>query len=226
MYQTWAKLLFLHWPVPIEQLRPRIPSRLQVDTFGERAWITLAPFTMWGIRPLFLPPLPFLSESHELNVRTYVHLDGVPGIWFFSLDAANPVAVWGARWTYHLPYFRARMQLQQTGEKIYFHSRRKCPTTPLAEFEAAWTLGESLPLARSDSLEFFLVERYWLYAEHGGQVYRARIYHAPWPLRQATLLSLNSTMMEAHGLSSPVGPPMLQAQAEPLRVEVWPLKRA
>jgi uncharacterized protein YqjF (DUF2071 family) len=225
MHQTWAKLLFLHWPVPIEQIRPFIPDRLQVDTFERKAWITLAPFTMWGIRPVFFPALPLLSTTHELNVRTYVHLDGVPGIWFFSLDASNPFAVWGARRTYYLPYFRARMRLEQRGERIHFRSRRKQPPTPMAEFEAAWILGEPLPRALPDSLEFYLVERYWLYTEHRGQLCRAQVHHRPWPLRQAVLSNLTSTMIESHGLSSPSGPPMLQAQAEPLRVEVWPLQR-
>jgi uncharacterized protein YqjF (DUF2071 family) len=225
MYQTWAKLLFLHWPVPIEQLRSLIPARLQIDTFEGGAWISVLPFTMWGIRPPFFPSLPLVSASHELNVRTYVHLDGVPGIWFFSLDAGNPFAVWAARRTYYLPYYRARMRLEQNGERIHFHSVRKDPPAPVAQFEAAWTLGQPLPPAQPDSLEFFLVERYWLYAEHGGELYGAQIHHPPWPLRRATLSRLKSTMIESHGLSSPSKPPLLHAQAQPLRAEVWPLKR-
>ena len=79
MYQTWGMLLFLHWPIAAERLRPLIPPRLSLDTFEGRAWVSVTPFTMWGIRPAFLPSLPVLSASHELNVRTYVHLDGVPG---------------------------------------------------------------------------------------------------------------------------------------------------
>jgi uncharacterized protein YqjF (DUF2071 family) len=225
MYQTWARLLFLHWPIPEESIRPHIPGRLQIDTFQGNAWITLAPFTLWRIRPLFFPALPLLSASHELNVRTYVHLEGVPGIWFFSLDAGNPLSVWGARRTFRLPYFHARMRLEQNGEMIRFRSRRTYPAVPVAEFEADWTLGEWLPPALPESLEFFLVERYWLYAEHRGQVYGAPIHHRPWPLRRANLAALKSTMIESHGLPSPAGTPLLQAQAEPLRVEVWPLRR-
>src|SRR5256885_5655226 len=40
-----------------------------------------SPFTMWGVRPYFGPPVPGLNAFHELNVRTYVHHDGVPGVW-------------------------------------------------------------------------------------------------------------------------------------------------
>jgi len=112
MYQSWGKLLFLHWPVTAESLRPLIPKPLVLDTFDGTAWIGITPFTMWDVRPVFLPSLPFLSESHELNVRTYVYLDGIPGIWVFSLDANNTIAVWGARLAFHLPYFNARMSLE------------------------------------------------------------------------------------------------------------------
>jgi len=80
MHQWWGKLLFLHWAVPAVWLRPLIPEPLSIYTFGGLAWVGVTPFTMWGVRPAFLPPVPVLSESHELNVRTYVHLDGVPGV--------------------------------------------------------------------------------------------------------------------------------------------------
>ncbi|HEY0384863.1 MAG TPA: DUF2071 domain-containing protein, partial [Pyrinomonadaceae bacterium] len=106
---NWGKLLFMHWPIEARLLRPLIPQRLVIDTFDGSAWIGVVPFTMWGVRPTFVPPVPGLSQFHELNVRTYVHLDGVPGVWFHSLDAASRLAVWGARTFFHLPYFNARM---------------------------------------------------------------------------------------------------------------------
>jgi uncharacterized protein YqjF (DUF2071 family) len=123
MYQHWGKLLFLHWPVRAESLRPLIPDPLVVDTFDGAAWIGITPFTMWGMRPVFLPPIPFLSESHELNVRMYVQLDGVSGIWFFSSDASNPIAALGARSTFHLPYFSAHMSLERRDRTLRFASR-------------------------------------------------------------------------------------------------------
>ena len=96
MHQTWDKLLFLHWAFPESVLRPHVPAPLQIDTFEGRAWVGVTPFTMRNVRPEGLPAVPFLSDAHELNVRTYVHYDGVPGVWFFSLDASNPLAVLGA----------------------------------------------------------------------------------------------------------------------------------
>ena len=229
MHQHWGSLLFMHWPVPVDLLRPLVPDPLVVDTYGDLAWVGITPFTMWGVRPAFTPPLPYLSESHELNVRTYVHLDGVPGVWFFSLDANNAVAALGARVAFHLPYFNARMSLEQRARITYFASRRvhrrEAPAEASAEFEAVWTVAEKLPQCEPGSLEFFLIERYCLYSARGGRLYRVRIFHRPWPLHAARLSSFRSTMLEAQGLPSPEGEPLLHQQNEPLHVRVWPKDR-
>ena len=107
MHQTWHDLLFMHWRVPAESLRQHLPTALSLDTFDDSAWIGIVPFRMSDVRPRFLPALPWLSAFPELNVRTYVTLDGRPGVWFFSLDAGNPLAVWIARAWFKLPYFTA-----------------------------------------------------------------------------------------------------------------------
>ena len=224
MHQTWDKLLFLHWPIAAERLRPLIPDRLHIDTFAGSAWLGLTPFTMRGIRPVCFPAIPGLSRSHELNVRTYVHLDRMPGVWFLSLEASNALAVMGARLAFHLPYFRARMRLEEQGQTVRITSHRTHRSAPPADFEAVWTGGETLPLAPPGSLEFFLIERYCLYAASGARLYRARIFHTPWRLRRATLLSYASTMLAAHGLPTPRAEPLLHAQAAPLHVEIWPLQ--
>jgi hypothetical protein len=225
MHQHWGSLLFMHWPVPADLLRPLIPEPLVVDTHDGLAWVGITPFTMWGVRAALAPPLPYLSESHELNVRTYVHLDGVPGVWFFSLDAGNAAAVLGARVAFHLPYFRARMSLGRRGRTVYFSSRRVSRWAAPAEFEAVWTVGARLGEASPGSLDFFLVERYCLYAARAGRIYRARIFHRPWPLHSARLSSYRSTMIESQGLPSPRGEPLLHQQGEPLKVSVWPKAR-
>jgi uncharacterized protein len=225
MYQTWGKLLFLHWPVAAELLQPLIPSRLRLDTFEGQAWVSVTPFTMWGIRPIFFPPLPVLSQSHELNVRTYVHMEGVPGAWFFSLDASNALAVLGARLSLGLPYFRARMRLQEHQADIHFTSTRTHPGAPVAQFEGTWSRGEPRPSPLPDTLDFFLVERYCLYTTRRGQLYRVRIFHRPWPLCRVERLSFTSTMLESQGLPAPSEDPLLHAQGESIRVGIWPPER-
>jgi uncharacterized protein len=206
MHQHWGSLLFIHWPVPAALLRSFIPEPLVVDTHDGLAWVGITPFTMWG-------------------VRTHVYLDGVPGVWFFSLDANNAVAALGARVVFHLPYFNARMSLERRDRTICFASRRAHRRAASAEFEAVWTVGERLPRCEPGSLEFFLIERYCLYSARGGRLYRVRIFHKPWPLHAARMLSCRSTMIEAQGMPSPEGEPLLHQQGEPLRVRVWPKTR-
>ena len=221
MHQHWGKLLFLHWRIEEEWLRPLLPATLEIDTFDGSAWIAVTPFTMWGIRASFLPPIPGAHAFHELNVRTYVHLHGVPGVWFFSLDATNSLAVWAARRCYHLPYFKAEMSLEQKGSTIEYASKRM--NSP-AEFHATWVIGKSLPQSQPGTLQFFLTERYCLYSSHRGALFRARIFHPPWSLQTATLSVLDSTMIESAGLPTPHGGPLLH-YSEEIGVDIWPLKK-
>jgi uncharacterized protein len=224
MRQWWGKLLFIHWPIDEKLLRPLVPDRLTIDTFEGRAWIGVIPFTMWGVRPTFAPPVPGLSAFHELNVRTYVHCDGVPGVWFFSLDANNCPAVWTARKFFHLPYFNARMTLNQQNATVNYSSTRSHKRATPAELRVSWDIGEPLEHSAPDSLTFFLTERYCLYAARRAKLHRLRIFHAAWPLRRATLSALESTMIEAQGLSTPEDEPLVH-YAEELKVGIWALRK-
>ena len=224
MHQSWGKLLFMHWQVPVEILREHIPERLTIDTFEGAAWISVTPFTVWGARPVYTPRMPWLSRFHEINVRTYVHHDGVPGVWFFSLNANSALAVIGARTLFGLPYRYARIMLDQTGRTIVYSVQRKeTNSAPSAEFRATWTVGADRPRAKPGSLDFFLVERYCLYTAPGSRLYRCRIYHEPWPLQEVRVSSFRSTIVEADGLPTPAGEPLLH-HGGPVHVEVWPLE--
>jgi uncharacterized protein YqjF (DUF2071 family) len=175
MGQTWQNLLFAHWPVSHDVLRPHVPELLELEQFDGSAWVGLTPFRVTGLRLRGAPPLPFVSSFYELNCRTYVRSGDRPGIWFFSLDASNPVAVAAARRTYRLPYRHAQFEVKggafgvEAGGKGSFRAR----------YHPA---GEPAPAARG-TLEYFLVERYCLYAGEGEL--RADIHHAPWPLQPA-----------------------------------------
>jgi uncharacterized protein len=122
MHQIWHDLLFAHWPVPVKEIRRLVPASLPLDLFEGQAWIGVVPFRMTGIRPRFLPALPWLSAFPEINVRTYVNVQGKPGVYFFSLDATNPVAIQTAQWFFHLPYRRAVMKLQESAGRIHYQS--------------------------------------------------------------------------------------------------------
>jgi uncharacterized protein YqjF (DUF2071 family) len=221
---NWGKLLFMHWKLPVETLRRAVPAQLSIDTHEGDAWIGVVPFTMWGIRASFLPAVPGFSEMHELNVRTYVHYKGVPGVYFFSLDAASALAVMGARTFFLLRYFTAEMSLKQNGKRIVYHSRRTHRDAPAASFDATWKIGDALGESAPGSLEFFLTERYCFYTVSGESVYRCRIQHAPWQLRSAEVSAYKSTMIESYNLPTPEGKPLLH-YCEELAVDVWTLER-
>lgn len=221
--QHWGKLLFLNWPIDKKYLRALIPHELDIDQFGETAWISIVPFTIQKVRPTFGPPLPRLSPFHKLNVRTYVSFKGEPGVWFFSLDAASTVAVWFARTFYHLPYFKASMNLSQKGETFEFTSQRIHRGAPPAEIKLQWTAEEPIPKSHPGSLTWFLTERRRFYSYHRNRVSTAAISHPPWPLRKATLHSFESSMFAPLNILPPDHKPILY-HCDDLAVEVSHLK--
>lgn len=213
----------MHWPVPREVIQKRIPEDLVVDTHEGQAWIGLVPFAMEGIRHPSIPAIPGLRAMLELNVRTYVHFRGEPGVWFFSLDASHRPMVEGARRLYHLPYFKARMDCRRQGPQITYASRRTHGGAPAAEMTAEWEVAEERPESDPRSLNFFLTERYCLYTAHRRRLFQGRIHHPPWPLRQARLINLRSNLVESHGIALPDSQPLLH-HADILHVEIFALK--
>jgi uncharacterized protein len=221
----WHDLLFMHWPVDESALRPLIPSTLSLDTFDGSAWLAITPFRMSDVHPRYLPSVPPLSNFPELNVRTYVTAGDEPGIWFFSLDAANPVAVRLARATFHLPYFDAEMTCRVVSEEVSYRSVRTHRRAPGAEFVARYRpVGEPFE-SRPGTLEDFLTERYCLYAADGrGHVYRGDIHHHPWPLQRAELEIESLAMTEQIGVALPEMEPILHFSKR-LDVLAWPPRR-
>jgi uncharacterized protein len=230
MAQTWHDLLFAHWPVAASALRPFIPPSLDIDTYDGTAWIGVVPFRMTGVRPRALWAVRGLSAFPELNVRTYVRPRdarwGRPGVWFFSLDAGNPIAVAVARRVFHLPYFRARMSANADGDAIAYHSRRVHRGAPPATFEARYApAGDAVP-ARPGSLEDWLTSRYCLYTQdRHARLLRCDINHALWPLQPAEATMTTNTMTTPYGIDlPPVAPSLLFSRR--LDVVVWRLRRA
>lgn len=223
MGQTWDDLLFAHWRVPEEVLRPLVPQALELETRDGSAWLGVTPFAVTGLRLRGTLPLPVVSDFLELNVRTYVTLGGKPGIWFFSLDASSALAVEAARRTYRLPYFRARMTMGRRGEWLdYSCSRREAAARPFVWAGRYRPDGPVTPAA-TGTLEHFLTERYCLYAIDGADVFRAEIHHAPWPLQPAKAeIELNT--MPPDGIELADAEPLLHYSARQ-DVVIWPLEQ-
>lgn len=224
MRQSWRDLLFLHFPCDPAEIAPLLPKGLTVDTFpdetgAERAWIGLVPFLMKDVRWGFAPPVPGSHTFPETNVRTYVHREGRdPGVWFFSLDAANRLAVQIARAAFSLPYFHARMSLRREGESILYEGSR-----PEAASRIEAVPGASLAPSEPGSLVFFLVERYLLYAARGDRLWSGRVFHRPYALREARLVQVEESLVAASGIKSRAF--VHTVFSEGVDVEVFPLHR-
>jgi uncharacterized protein YqjF (DUF2071 family) len=218
--QSWCDLLFAHWPVPAAVLRPLVPRELEIQEFDGTSWIGVVPFRMEGVMRRPLPDLPWISAFPELNVRLYVERDGRPGVWFLSLDATNPVAVWAARRFFHLPYFRADIAIQANGARFDYRSRR-ANAAGSPGFEAFYAPIGDVYQAKPGTLEHWLTERYCLYAASPrGALSRTEVHHVPWPLQRAEATISRNDMARPFGLSLD-GPPALLHFSRRIDVVVW-----
>jgi len=223
MHQRWAELGFLHWPVPVAALRALVPEALTIDTFEGTAYLGVVPFTVTGARPMLMPPLPWVSDFHEVNVRTYVHMGGAdPGVWFFSLDASNALVVAAARALFLLPYHHARMEIDVDPGGIDFRSERHGGKTAI--FAARYE-----PLGRAEaaavgSLEHFLAERYLLYTSADRRLWQAQVHHEPYPLQRAHAEVMVEGLVAAAGIERPEGQPPLAHFAREVNVEIFALR--
>ncbi|MCA0316039.1 MAG: DUF2071 domain-containing protein [Candidatus Melainabacteria bacterium] len=215
MNQRWSNLLFAHWQFSADVVRKLVPACFDLDLYDGQAYIGVVPFYMSEVSPRYLPSLPWLSYFPELNVRTYVSYKGQPGVYFFSLDAANFVAVYLARTLYKLPYYNAVMSITEKQGKFDYTSRRIAnqmslspEPTPVGEADlvVSYCGKGSVFKSKSGSLEHFLTERYCLFTEFAGKVYRGEIHHRQWPLQQA------EADFKVNSMLSPLG---LEPQGEP-----------
>jgi uncharacterized protein YqjF (DUF2071 family) len=200
-------------------VRGHVPEGLDLETYDDRAWIGVTPFKVVGLRARGMLPLPLASSFLELNCRTYVTRDGKPGIWFFSLDASSQLAVQAARRLYRLPYFQARMELDRRGGRLHYECARI--SEPGKVWSGAYSGDGDFFHAEPGTLDHFLTERYCLYAEDDGQLYRADIHHAPWPLQKAEAeVELNSIAP----VELPDDDPLLH-YSHRQDVVIWPLEQ-
>jgi uncharacterized protein YqjF (DUF2071 family) len=223
MTMSWLDLLFAHWPVSVDVLRPHIPAGLEVDSWEGAGWLGVVPFRMSSVGPRGLGWVPGVSRFPELNVRTYVRAGGKPGVWFFILDAASAVAVEVARASFHLPYLRARMRVgHDTDGFVAYESTRTDRRGKSAAFVGRYRPSGDVFRAARGSLEAFLTERYCLYASKRGRLFRGEIHHVPWPLQRAELALEANTMAAAASIALPDEAPLLHF-VERLDVLAWTL---
>ena len=222
--QRWANLLFAHWPVAASALRPLVPRELEIEECEGSSWVGLVPLRMEAVTHRHLPALPGVSAFAELNLRLYVAHRGRPGVWFVSLDAANPLAVWTARRFFHLPYVHAAMQAAEEGDGIRFRSRRRELGAEVAFAGAYRPCGEPRA-ATPGTLEHFLVERYCLFARSpGGSLWCTDVHHEPWRLQPAEAAIELEQVAAPQGIGLE-GPPRLLHFSRAIEVVAWAPRR-
>jgi len=225
--QRWNDLLLAHWPVPMPAVQALLPEGVEADTFQGSAWVGMVPFWLDRIKFRGMPSLPWPRGFPDLNLRTYVRdrETGAEGIYCFSIDANNLLAVAAARVAFHLPYYWAEMRLEPRSEREFsFYSRRRFSPQP-AMFSVRYRgLGPTHRLAemRPGTLEYFLTERYCLFMRnHIGQAVRANIHHVPSPLEEAEAEIERNDLAAAIGIELPDVPPVLHYSRR-LAVYIWP----
>lgn len=218
-YQRWRSLLFLHWAIPEELLRPFIPQQISLDVYDGVAYVGVVPFAMSGVRHSWWPERLSL-EFLETNVRTYVHFNGRPGIYFLSLDAHSRLAVWGARLFWGLPYFYAKMDMVRHGDEVVYETHRG---KGVGIHKVRYRVEQPLELSHQDSLEFFFLERYLLFVERRGKIYAGQVYHTPYPAHKVEILDVHDELVAASGIPNPNRLPDFAHYSPGVDVEIFPL---
>ncbi|MEM7672953.1 MAG: DUF2071 domain-containing protein [Verrucomicrobiota bacterium] len=225
MRQRWESLLFLHWEMPTDSIQEMLPEGLYVDTYSGQAYIGVVPFLMRKVRPRFLFCVPGISNFLELNLRTYVVDDeGRKGVWFFSLDANQRLAVWIARKCFALPYYFAKMKYKRGDDGFaYFDSYRAGSAAQRFGYQKTSKAEE----AREGSFSHFLVERYSLFSsdEQTGRLYLGHIRHRPYRLATVEISSYSEELFKLSGFECPGRLPDHQIYAEPVDVDIHPMRR-
>jgi uncharacterized protein len=230
MMQRWNDLLFAHWPIPAAKLEPLLPGGLQVDTFDQSAWVGVVPFWMDRIRVRGMPRIPGASRFPELNLRTYVRERNTnrAGVYFFCLEASNPLAVIFAKAFFHLPYHWARLSIRMRGERQFTYQSERLLSPQPVRFRAHYRgLGKvhSVDQSRPGTIEHFLTERYCLFtANRTGQLLRGEIHHMPWPLEAAEAEIEWNDLPGIYGIELPSTAPLLHYSRE-LVVYLWSLDK-
>lgn len=221
MTQLWDNLLFMHWPISPAVLQKFVPPPLELDLREGQAWIGVVPFWIPDESLRGRMRVPLAGSFIELNVRTYVTNQGKAGVYFFSLDASNHVAVLAARFLYTLPYYFAKMSFDLDDDGwVHYRSVRRHGGSPPLEFHGSYRpVGSPLPYER-DAIERWLTERYALYTVDEGQVYRGEIHHPPWTLYTAEARVETNTM--TGDIAIPEVAPLLHYSPRQETV-IWPL---
>lgn len=220
MKQTWQDILFAHYPIEQKLLRPLVPDTLQLDLYNGLGWIGVVSLYVKNNRLRGLPKVPGIDQFPQLNVRTYVTLNGKPGVYFLSIDAPNILAVMLAKTFYRLPFYNADILIRYAHSEVHFKSiRRKSDI----QYNCSYYAASEFFLPKTGSFDEWIAERYSLYSlGKSGQIFRCDILHEPWSLKHAEAEFGNNTLLSNQGIRIESQQPILHF-AKKKDVRLWPV---
>ncbi len=227
LLMNWSHLLFVHWKFDPELIQKTLPKGLFVDTWDNAAWVGMIPFFMSDVHPRGLPTVPRLSAFLELNLRTYVHdAHGTPGVWFYTLEANQIIAVEVARRLFHLPYRHAGMGafVEEKKDRIsYLHRRdEERLSRRIIYGQKPGTTPKRAPMG---SLEFYLIERYQFFScDAQGKLYTGRVHHEPYKIAEPAIERCDSGLFALNNLPEPQEPPAHTCYSRKIHVEAWKIR--
>lgn len=221
MRQEWRDLAYLHWRYEPAVVQSLLPKGLSVDTFDGSAWIGLIPFSMRDVGLARGPSVPYFGSFAEVNVRTYVHVDGKPGVYFFSLDVDRLLPALVARLSYRIPYCWGSTTHKREEITLSTDVNRRWPSK-LMNSRIEIQMGQPI---EPNELDVFLTARWGLYSKSIRGLRYAPVDHEPWPLREATVLGYDSILIEAAGLPKPQGEPHVRC-SDGVHVRIGTPRRA
>jgi len=226
MFQTWTDLAFLHWEFEVDRIASTLPPGLHVDTHEGKAYVGLVPFYMRNIRLKGLPMIPGTANFLEMNVRTYVHdSNGRPGVWFYSLDATNFLACIVAQARYHLPYYHAKISARREAGWIDYRCQPRRGDKQYESRARYRGIGDDVS-GSPGSLEYFLAERYLLFAwqKKRKRLFTGKVHHSPYRLETAAVDEYRSGAMTLCGFDVDGRPPDQAHFSKGVDVDIFSLK--
>lgn len=208
LHQRWDELAYFHWPYDPAHVQRLLPAGVRVDTFDGQAWVGVIPFEMRRVRFGATPPVPYLGDFIEVNVRTYV-IDplGRRAIWFWSLDVPRSLVVGVARTVFALPYCFAQTSHSVVGDEHRYTVRRRWPHRRRPVADLRFRVGDRIPDADVDELSHFLTARWALVTTRGSKLLYGKVRHERWPLHRVGGVEVTGDLVETAGLPAPTGPP-------------------
>ena len=213
MSQQWEDLLFLHWPVSPDCLAFKLPPGLEPDLFDDEAWLSVVGFRLTQLRIKPFTQIPW-RDFNEVNLRTYVKDSaGNKGVWFFSLDSSDLLAVLGARLMYGLNYRFSSIRSGFKSNTMGYRAETRFPSSGVqSELSTQCPhLRDEGEVPKKGTIDFFLLERYrfWSAKVYKGNLSTGQVSHPPYNPVRLSQAEYKGDLFRCQGLDEPVTKPAL-----------------